>query len=92
MCANCKLNFKQYLKVEKFLVEEDYNLIEEHDFFNNCRLMVINFVGLGWFVWGCGWGRELELQSGKVLHRIRVQFFHELLCFGLVHVGFVLGG
>jgi hypothetical protein len=47
MCANCKLNFKQYLKVEKFLVEEDYNLIEEHDFFNNHRLMVINFVGFG---------------------------------------------
>jgi len=52
MCANCKLNFKQYLKIEKSLEEENYNLIVEHDFCNDCRLMVINFVGLGWFVWG----------------------------------------
>jgi len=41
---------------------------------------------------GYGWVRELELQVGKVLHRIGIQFVHKLLCFGLVHVGFVLGG
>jgi hypothetical protein len=40
----------------------------------------------------CSWGRELELQLGKVLHKIGVQFLHKLLCFLLVHVGFVLGG
>jgi hypothetical protein len=58
----------------------------------NCKLMVINFVGLGWVCVGCGWGRELVLQLGKVLHRIGVQFPNKLVCFGFVHVGFVLGG
>jgi hypothetical protein len=47
--TNCKpnSNFKKYLKVEKSLVEESYNLIEEHNFLKNWRLMMINFVGLG---------------------------------------------
>ncbi len=30
---------------------------------------------------GCGWGRELVLQLGKVFHRIRVRFLHKLFCF-----------
>jgi hypothetical protein len=47
--ANCKpkSNFKQYLKVEEVLVEENYNIIEEHIFLKNWKLVVINFVGLG---------------------------------------------
>ncbi len=38
--ANCKPNSdsKQYLKVEKCLVEENYNLIEEHNFFKELEV------------------------------------------------------
>jgi hypothetical protein len=35
--TNCKpkpnSNFKQYFKIEKLLVKDNYNLIEEHKFF-----------------------------------------------------------
>jgi hypothetical protein len=47
-------NFKQYLKVEEFLVEENYNLIDNIIFLKNWRLIVINFVGLGWVCVLCG--------------------------------------
>ncbi len=38
--TNCKpnLDFKQYLKVEKSLVEKNYNLIEEHNFFKELEV------------------------------------------------------
>ncbi len=59
----CQLQVKlqAILKNRKVFGEENYNLIEEHD----CRLMVINFVGLGWFVRGvvgagnlsCNWAK-----------------------------------
>jgi hypothetical protein len=34
-CTNCKpnSNLKQYLKMEKFLAKDNYDLIEEHNFF-----------------------------------------------------------
>jgi hypothetical protein len=34
-CTNCKpnSNLKQYLRMEKFLAKDNYNLIEEHNFF-----------------------------------------------------------
>ncbi len=54
--ANCKpnSNFKQYLKAKEFLAEDNYNLIEKLFFLKNWRLMVINFVGLGWVCVLCG--------------------------------------
>jgi len=46
LCANCKPNFdfKQYLKIEKLLVEDNYNLIEKH-FLKELQLDGNNFVG-----------------------------------------------
>jgi len=40
LCANCipNFDFKQYLKIEKLLVEDNYNLIEEHDFFTELQV------------------------------------------------------
>jgi hypothetical protein len=34
-CANCKpnSNLKQYLKMEKFLAKDNYDLIEKYNFF-----------------------------------------------------------
>jgi hypothetical protein len=39
-CANCKQNsiFKQYLKVEESLVENNYNLLEKHNFFEKLEV------------------------------------------------------
>ncbi len=39
-CANFKqnLDFKQYLKVEDYLVEKNNNLIEEHNFFEELEI------------------------------------------------------
>ncbi len=39
-CANCKpnSNLKQYLKVEKFWTKENYDLIEEHNFFEELQV------------------------------------------------------
>ncbi len=34
-------------------------------FFNDCRLMVINFVGLGWCVWGMVGGGNLNCKWAK---------------------------
>jgi hypothetical protein len=31
-------NFKQYLKIEKLLAKDNYNLIEEHDFFEELQV------------------------------------------------------
>jgi hypothetical protein len=41
---NCKpnANLKEYLKKEDSLVEENYDLLEEADFLNNCKLTMIN--------------------------------------------------
>ncbi len=40
---------------------------------------------------GQGWGKELVLQLGTVLHRIGVQFPSQVILFlYFVHVGFVL--
>ncbi len=38
-CTNCKPNsdFKQYLKANESLVEENYNLIEKHNFFEELQ-------------------------------------------------------
>jgi hypothetical protein len=54
--ANCNQNsnFKQYLKVEEFLAKDNYNFIENISFLKNWRLIVINFVGLGWVCVLCG--------------------------------------
>jgi hypothetical protein len=70
-CANCipNSNLKQYLKAEKFWAKEKYDLIEEHNFLKNCKLVVIDLMRLG-----CGWGMELVLQLGRVLHRTKIQF------------------
>jgi hypothetical protein len=40
LCADFKpnSNFKQYLKAEEFLVEENNNLIEEHNFFEKLEI------------------------------------------------------
>jgi len=40
LCANCKQNsiFKQYLKVKESLVENNYNLIEKHNFFEKLEV------------------------------------------------------
>jgi hypothetical protein len=40
LCPNCKPNsdFKQYLKVEESLAEDNYNLIEEHNFFEELEV------------------------------------------------------
>jgi hypothetical protein len=40
LCANFKQNsnFKQYLKVEEFLVENNNNLIEEHNYFEELEI------------------------------------------------------
>jgi hypothetical protein len=40
MGANCKpkSNLKQYLKMEEFLVEENYELILEHNFFEDLQV------------------------------------------------------
>ncbi len=67
--ANCKPNsdYKQCLKAKNSLVEKNYNLIEEHNFFKELELMVINFVGLGWFFVRCRWGREHVLHLGKII-------------------------
>jgi len=45
--ANCKPNFdlKRYLKIKKLLVEDNYNLIEKHDFFKELQVDGNNFVG-----------------------------------------------
>ncbi len=39
-CANCKRNLelKQCLKIKEFLEEENYNLIEEHKFFEELQV------------------------------------------------------
>jgi hypothetical protein len=39
-CANFKQNsnFKQYLKVEEFLVEKNNNLMGEHNFFEELEI------------------------------------------------------
>jgi hypothetical protein len=53
-CANYKPNsdFKQYLKTNELLVNDNYKLMEEHDFFEElCKLVVINLVGWGGFAW-----------------------------------------
>jgi hypothetical protein len=45
-------DFKQYFKTKKLLVNDNYKLIEEHDFFKElCKLVVTNLVGWGGFVW-----------------------------------------
>jgi hypothetical protein len=40
MGANCKRksNLKQYLKMEEFLVEENCELIQEHNFFEELQV------------------------------------------------------
>jgi hypothetical protein len=40
---------------------------------------MINLVGLRWVCVLCGWGKELVLQLGTVLHRTWVEFPHNLL-------------
>jgi len=69
--ANYKpnLDFKQCLKTKESLVEKNYNLIEEHNFFEELELMVIDFVGLAGFVFCVrwGWAEELVLHLGKIL-------------------------
>ncbi len=47
---------------------------------------------IGWFCVGCGWGRELVLQSGTVHHRIGVHFPISYFVLNFVHVGLVQGG
>jgi hypothetical protein len=73
-CTNCKpnSNFKQYLKANESLVEENYNLIQKLFFLKNCKLMVNNFVGLGWVCILCGWDREHVLQLNRIHPSIRV--------------------
>jgi hypothetical protein len=72
-CANCKPNsdFKQYLKIEKLLVEDNHNL-KNMIFLKNYKLTMTNFVGWSGFTYQgtCATIR----QSSIVLHRIRVQF------------------
>ncbi len=66
--ANCKPNFdfKQYLKIEKLLVEDKLQF-EKHDFLKNYKLMVTNFVGWGGFTHK---GTCVTIgQSSMVLHR-----------------------
>jgi hypothetical protein len=68
LCANCKPNFdfKQYLKIEKLLAKNNYNLIEEHDFFEELQVD--------------GEGTYATIgQSFILLHRIGVQFSHKFL-------------
>jgi hypothetical protein len=40
MGANCKpkSSLKQYLKMEEYLVEENYELIQEHNFFEELQV------------------------------------------------------
>jgi hypothetical protein len=66
------------------LVEDNYNLIEQHDFFKELQVDGNNFVGWGGFVWGVGWVRELVLQLGKVLWFFIELGFNFLTSFGLV--------
>jgi hypothetical protein len=67
-CYNCKPNvgLKEYLKEEDFMGEEKHDLLEKVDFFEQFQVDNDYFCGL--FLWGCGWGRKLVLQLGKVLH------------------------
>jgi hypothetical protein len=39
--ANCKpnSNFKQYLKIRKYLAKDNYNLVEKRVVFMNCELL-----------------------------------------------------
>jgi hypothetical protein len=48
--------------MKEFLEKENYNLIEEHNFLKNCKLMVIDILRLGWVCMGCGKGKKLVLQ------------------------------
>jgi hypothetical protein len=42
---------------------------------------LVVYVKLGDFVWGHGWGKELVLQLGTVLHKIEVQFLPKVILF-----------
>jgi hypothetical protein len=50
----------------------ELQLFEECNFLKNHRLIVINFVGLGWICVRCSWGKKLVLELGRVLRRIEV--------------------
>jgi hypothetical protein len=46
------LTSNNIFKTKKLLVNDNYKLIEKHDFFEElCKLMVTNLVGWGGFVW-----------------------------------------
>jgi hypothetical protein len=55
--------------MKKKLIEENNDFMIKHNFLNNCRLMVINFVGLGWVCVGGGWGREVVLELGNLFFK-----------------------
>jgi hypothetical protein len=67
-CHNYKPNvvLKEYLKEEDSLAKENYDLLEEADFFEQLQVDNDSFCGL--FLWGCGWGRKLVLQLGTIFH------------------------
>jgi hypothetical protein len=65
---NCKpnVNLKEYFKKEDSLTKENYDLLEEANFFEQLQVDNDQFCGL--FLWGCGWGKKLVLQLNRVLH------------------------